>query len=270
MTVAKEFTFSQSSMQSYLNCPYQFYLKYVRHLDWPSALLDPWNPAEVERQSGIRFHQLVHNHFLGVKDTLLEKHAQQDSDPKMADWLSNFKNSALIPEGESTYPELLVYASLAGYNFSAKFDLLLLSDKNIHIFDWKTSKCSPKAEWLRKRVQTHLYPLLAISEHQRSFPGNNPLEIIFTYWEASFPDQPIQFTFEQADIQFAQKIVINLASEITAKPLESFNKTARIERCNYCLFRTYCQRPTANSYNLELEHELLFSGQDIIEISEEN
>lgn len=269
MTVANDFTFSQSSLQSYLNCQFQFYLKYVRNLDWPSALLDPWNPTEIERQSGIRFHQLVQNHFLGVPEALLNKHAQEDGNPKMTEWLANFLKSAATNEGGSFYPELSVYARIEDFNFSAKFDLLVLDEKKTHIFDWKTSKNPPRTEWLRKRVQTQLYPLLARSAHQKQFPDQIAPAIDFTYWEASFPDKSIHFAFEQSDLQYAEQLICGLASEIVSKPLDSFNKTTRIEKCTYCLYRTYCQRATVNSENTELEQELLFTGQDFVDKPEE-
>lgn len=263
MNLTSDFVFSQSSLQSYLNCEYQFYLKYARQLDWPSALLDPLNAAEVERQSGIRFHQLVYNYFLGVPQADLIRQAREDANPMMTEWLGNFLRSGLFSGDEIAYPELATYASIAGYHLSGKFDLLLLDGSRIHIFDWKTSKRPPKSEWLRKRVQTQLYPLLARSLYQSRFAGEPTPEIRFTYWEASFPEQSIRFEFEPADLQRSQEFILHLAGEITSKPLDSFDKTVHTERCTYCLFRTYCQRPETDSYNSELENDLLFIEQDV-------
>ena len=270
MNLANDFTFSQSSLQSYLNCQYQFYLKYMRQLDWPSALLDPWNPAEIERQSGIRFHQLVYNHFLGVPEFELMKHASEDPNPKMAEWLENFKNSIFFNQEDTVFTELSVQTTLARYRFSAKYDLLVLREKEIHIFDWKTSKRPPKSEWLRKRIQTQLYPLLARSTYQQKFSGHKNPTIIFTYWEASYPTETIEFVFDDNELQIAQASILRLAEEIVSKPVESFRRTDRIERCSYCLFRSYCQRPTTDSYNIELEHELLFAEQDLVSEPEKN
>ena len=268
MNLTSDFVFSQSSLQSYLNCQYQFYLKYARQLDWPSALLDPLNAAEIERQSGIRFHQLVYNYFLGVPETDLIRQGREDANPKMTEWLGNFLKSGLFSGDETAYPELSVNASLESFLVSGKFDLLLLDGEKILIFDWKTSKRPPQSEWLRKRVQTQLYPLLARSLHQSRFPGAPIPKIRFTYWEASFPEQSIQFDFEPSDLQRSQGFIIQLASEITSKPLDSFDKTLHTERCAYCLFRTYCQRPETDSYNSELENELLFTEQYVTDIKE--
>jgi len=79
------FVFTQSNLQSFLNCPYQFYLRYVLHFQWPAAQARDLLQFEADRLAGARFHQLVHQLFLGV------------SLPKLSQMAKTTQIHALLP-----------------------------------------------------------------------------------------------------------------------------------------------------------------------------
>ena len=53
------FAFSQSSLQSYVNCPRRFWLAYVEQLSWPALEAQPYDELEQQLKLGGQFHQLV-------------------------------------------------------------------------------------------------------------------------------------------------------------------------------------------------------------------
>ena len=60
------FSFSQSSLQSFLSCAYQFRLRYLDQLVWPAQLTRDQATFERDRQAGIRLHHLIHQYILGI------------------------------------------------------------------------------------------------------------------------------------------------------------------------------------------------------------
>jgi len=261
------FSFSQSSLQSYLNCRHQFFLRYIQRLNWPSSLLDPWNPAEIERQAGIRFHRLAQNFFLGVPEEVIRTHAVNDDDSRMDVWVSNLINAFKSHIGSEASPEMTMTGKIGPFSATAKFDLLVIKAHEIHIYDWKTSRHAPKAGWLRRRVQTQLYPLLALRAYQQK-TGNTVIpQINFTYWEASFPANPIIFSIGENDLRQSEEYLIDLMTEITHQPTDNFYKTTHQDRCAYCLYRTYCHRQLTDANNLELEQDMRFTDFELPDIS---
>lgn len=259
MNLPESFTFSQSALQAYASCQFHFYLRYGSNLEWPSAMFDPLHPAELERQAGIRFHQLAQNYFLGVDVGILKAFAEQDAHPQMAKWFSSFLDIGFENITGMKFPELSVNASFTHSNFYGKFDLLVIEKTRIEIFDWKTSNKPMQSAWLRNRAQTRLYPLLARTVFEKEFP-TEPLPIIhFTYWEAALPESPIRFLFDQAGLVDAENLTMSTVQEILSKDFADFHKTEHLNHCTYCQFRTYCQRSVNEDYNSDLENELLIS-----------
>lgn len=266
MNLDNHFSFSQSSLQSYLNCRYQFFLRYVQKLSWPSALLDPWNPAEIERQAGIRFHRLAQNFFLGVSKEVIRTHAVNDDDTRMGVWVSNLIDTFKLLVDSEASPEMTITGKIGPFSATAKFDLLVIKPHEIHVYDWKTSRHAPKVGWLRQRVQTRLYPLLALHAYRHRNDRDRIPRIIFTYWEASFPANPIIFSITENDLRQSQEYLIDLMTEITHQPADRFYKTTQPDRCAYCLYRTYCHRQLNDASNLELEQDMWFSGFELTDV----
>ena len=59
MRLPKDFDFTQSNLQDYVDCPYRFYLRYGLRLKWPALMVDEALKFEQHGQMGARFHQLV-------------------------------------------------------------------------------------------------------------------------------------------------------------------------------------------------------------------
>ncbi len=87
MLLPEHFTFTQQNLQDYLDCPYRFYLKEIRKLEWPAIESEPVREQEALMQLGTRFHLMCQQYFSGVPLSVLEKHTNE---PLLAEWWQNF------------------------------------------------------------------------------------------------------------------------------------------------------------------------------------
>ena len=150
--ISSDFTFTQSNLQTFNYCRRRFYLRYIRKLIWPAQLVNDPQYAQ-DRDAGVRFHQIVHQHFLGLDAALLRKVAEADPDPRLSAWLADFLTSQMpLLDGE-LFPEALFNTSIANHPLGAKVDLLQIKAGVVKIFDWKTSRQLPNLAALKKQVR---------------------------------------------------------------------------------------------------------------------
>src|SRR5512136_1199306 len=97
------FTFSQSSLQDYFDCPRRFRLRYIDRLAWPAVESEPLLENEKRQQGGQLFHRLVQQHRIGLP---AEKLAPLASTPDLHRWWENYLGADLEINGYAQYPEL--------------------------------------------------------------------------------------------------------------------------------------------------------------------
>ena len=82
------FTFSQSSLQDYADCPRRFQLRYMDQLSWPAVDSEPVVENERRQIEGQLFHRLVQQYLLGVP---FENLSPMANTPNLERWWNNFK-----------------------------------------------------------------------------------------------------------------------------------------------------------------------------------
>ena len=247
MTLPVDFTFSQSNLQDYRDCPYRFYLRYILHTRWPALIVEDALKFEQRGQSGARFHRLVQQYLLGVPEERLQALVNSDPNPDLIHWWNNFLE--VIPpllEGDR-FVETTLTTTLSGYRLLAKYDLILIQPGGRQvIFDWKTSQKRPRKDWLEDRVQTRLYQFLlacsgsGLKGRELAAPENSEMQ----YWFASFPAAPIKLPYDPSAFELDRDYFTNLIEEITNKTADSFIKTGDETRCRFCIYRAHCDRGT--------------------------
>ena len=105
MTLPTDFTFSQSRLQDYLDCPRRFELRHLQKLAWPAVQSEPVLARERQMDLGERFHQLVHQHQVGLPAALLE---QQLDDPALIAWWESYLAFAPHHLSGRRYPEFVL------------------------------------------------------------------------------------------------------------------------------------------------------------------
>lgn len=223
-------------------------MRYVRKLIWPAQLVSDQQYTQ-DKEAGVRFHRLVHQHFLGFDQTLLRKVAEADSDVRLVAWLEAFFASQICCLKGKLFPEALYTTSVAGQPLSAKVDLLQIEDGSVKIFDWKTSRQLPKINSLQKQAQSKVYPLVV----SRVFNEINLQNLKMVYWEANFPDTVIEINSSQADWQNYELEIANAITLILSINKEEFVPTPDERKCSWCEYLSYCQRGKATQDNTDFE-----------------
>ncbi|HZW04842.1 MAG TPA: PD-(D/E)XK nuclease family protein, partial [Anaerolineaceae bacterium] len=121
MTLPSDFVFSQQKLQDYLDCPHRFELRYLEQVAWPAPLTEPVQELERHLLLGSRFHQMVHRHRIGIPVETIERGID---DPLLADWWRSYRSGEPAGLPRLQFPEFTLTATLGGFRFVAKIDLL--------------------------------------------------------------------------------------------------------------------------------------------------
>ena len=248
MTLPDTFDFTQSNLQDYIDCPYRFYLRYIRHAKWPALVVDDALEFEQRGQTGGRFHRLIQQYLLDIPEERLTDQAAADPSPELFSWWEDFLQFVPPLLDGSRFVETLLSSGLAGHRLVAKYDLVLAQPSGkLIIYDWKTGRRLPKVEWLRDRIQTRLYRFLLVQS--RSVLSDQretlPEQIEMNYWFAAHPELPIKLPYTSEEYQKDLAFFTGLIDEITDLPEEGFSRTADQAKCRYCVYRSHCDRGTA-------------------------
>ena len=266
MALPENFQFSQSSLQDYVDCPRRFQLRYIQHRAWPALESEQAMDNELFMQRGSQFHQMAHQYLLGVPE---EKIANQFADDEVIQrWWQNFTHIDLGGFGNLsglTLPEVSLSAPIDDYRIMAKYDLLFLKNLSVSadepetssepddpkefeaiIYDWKTSLKRPKRQWLVKKLQSKVYPYILVKTGAQIAPqAGNPIapeQIEMIYWYTDYPDQPAHFPYSQEQFETDEAYLSNLIAEIKTLGDEDAQLTEDERRCQYCNFRSLCNR----------------------------
>jgi len=245
MILPADFDFTQGNLQDYLDCPYRFYMRYIKRTKWPALVVGDALEFEARGQAGGRFHRLVQQYMLGVPEDRIDEMADEDPNNDLRAWWDGFLSH--VPpwlDGER-WVETTLTAELADYRLVAKYDLIL-SDSNggLTIFDWKTSQKLPRKDWLLERVQTRLYRLVLL-EASPLFTGGGPLtadHITMNYWFTAQPQTPVALPYQTSTYQRDRGDLSQLIEEISSSKPSDFRRTDDLKKCHFCIYRSHCDR----------------------------
>jgi len=234
------FTFSQSSLQDYADCPRRFQLRYIDQLAWPAVDSEPMVENERRQQEGQLFHRLVQQHRLGLPADDLARLANT---PDLARWWGNYTASGPALDGYTTFSESTLSAPLVAHRLVAKYDLIALDSNKAIIVDWKTYARRPRDEWMAARWQTRVYRALLALAGSHLMPSRTPIhpeQIEMMYWYADFPGEPASFKYSAAQFKRDWSAIEKVAKEISS--IKEFPMTEDEKMCRFCIFRSYCDR----------------------------
>src|ERR1700752_4635332 len=252
-------TFSQSSLQDYVDCARRFQLRYLERLSYPAVESEPALENEKHQQEGEYFHRLVQQHLIGIPDEQVSKLANT---PNLQRWWDNWKDFRNLQNLGSLYTEATLSAPLGNFRLLAKYDLIDINDSKAIIYDWKTYRKRPRNEWLSARMQTRVYRALLVKAgaHLNNGQPFEPEQIEMIYWFADFPNEPARFTYNSAQYKRDWDTFTKLVDEITSG--SSYPLTDDRQKCAYCTYRSYCERGIRagdmDQAEAEMESEELF------------
>lgn len=212
------------------------------------------------------FHRLVQQHWLGLPTDKLTRMANTSA---VSQWWENYLNYDFKLDDYVTFPELNLTTQVGKHRLTAKYDLVAVGQDKVYIFDWKTYQKRPREEWMAVRYQTRVYRSLLVQAG--SYLNENkpfsPEQVEMIYWLANFPNQPIRFPYLTAqsvrDRQHLNQVITRIDEQ------DEFPLTADEKKCNYCLYRSYCDRGiSAAALEDEYEPQLEMSERTLDQISE--
>ncbi|HUH96564.1 MAG TPA: PD-(D/E)XK nuclease family protein [Anaerolineales bacterium] len=231
------FTFSQSSLQDYADCPRRFQLRYLEHLNWPAVDSEPVLENERRQAEGQLFHRLVQQVLLGVPSQVLSPMAHP---PNLERWWNNFEKEFAALQG--LRPEFALSAPIGNHRLEAKYDAVAIRDNRALIYDWKTYAKRPRDEWMAARWQTRIYRALLVQAggHLNNGRPFKPEQLEMIYWYADFPSQPARFPYDAAQFKRDWSAIEKVVDEISAA--QAFPLTEDEKMCRFCVYRSYCER----------------------------
>lgn len=240
MNLPDDFTFSQSSLQDYVDCARRFELRYIKQLRYPALEVQHALEYEERMRQGARFHKMAQQYLLDVPDDLLEKSLGDDDE--LAGWWQTFMDYGLAGLPPQRYTEITLQTYLHDYRLIAKYDLLAIEPGGqAVIVDWKTSTFIPSVSSLRRRLQTAVYRYVLAQAGAYLYGETIPPESIrMIYFFAARDGQCIAFDYSKRQMQADEAELLQLIGDIQTAQL--FPLTEQEKRCRYCRFRSHCNR----------------------------
>jgi len=184
---------SQSHLNLLSTCPRKFQYIYIEQFA---------SPCTVQQQShlslGNRFHRFMQQRELNLptEPILEEDEALKQSFNAIAEAAPNI----VYPQPQTwRYAEHRRTLLKGQFLLTGIYDLLILSDTQAEIIDWKTYPQPPNHQQLAKNWQTRLY-LYLLAETSHYWPD----QIQFTYWFIKVPQKPTSLTFQYTQDQHQQ------------------------------------------------------------------
>jgi hypothetical protein len=184
----------------------------------------------------------VHQRELGIS---VEQLSAAITDANLRRWWVNYleKGPGGVPGAH--YPELVLSAPLGSHRLLAKYDLLAVqTGQRAVILDWKTYRRRPEADWLAERMQTRVYPYLLVraGSHLNEGQPFEPHQVEMVYWFANFAEDPVSFLYGPDRYGEDEAYLNSLVEEIENLAETEFELTADKQRCDFCPYRSLCER----------------------------
>ena len=242
------FIYSQNSINTYKSCPLKFKYKYIDKINWRQDDIGSREYYE-SLVVGSEFHLLCERYFSNIPLGINE-----NTNPKFIKWIEKIKK--LLPMcSESRHmiylPEYEIRYSIDGNVITAKYDLIIIKDNSIEIWDWKTENKKVDYKNAQNRIQTIVYMLLA----KEVIPKLYNIDVDFKnismkYYQPEFEDEPITISYsEEIHNSYKNRIIDYINRIKESKYLTSKNTN----HCKYCEFNKLCNGQDVNYSILEEE-----------------
>lgn len=252
----ENFLFSQSSLQDFTVCHRRFLYRYIRKIKWPAVVSEPVEENEAAKRKGQTLHRLIYQHQVGNDVGRLK---EMSAAYGMSDWFANYLAYVQpLMRGEvKTFPEYSQVVQIDGLRLTARYDLVVVSTQHAIIIDWKTSPHPTPKTLLAKRLQTRIYPftLSSFGRISNSHEGFQPEQIEMAYFPVGFPENACVFPYDRKKYQEDREYFRSLMQTILGMPEEEFHLTENPQNCQFCVYRSLCDRgvQAGDSRSSELE-----------------
>ncbi|GAE87012.1 PD-(D/E)XK nuclease family protein [Acetivibrio straminisolvens] len=255
------FLFTQYSISTFEKCPLKFKKRYLEGIKWKSVISE-----EIKRRSDIgrNFHLMARRYFLGI-DTGLTSGIEGYEE--LSKWLEALKSHFPKTDDALYLPEYKLRMAKGTLRLEANFDLVVIKNDGIEIWDWKTQGKSKsnkpwddkqKGERLKGSLQTMVYLFVLKEQAQRVVQREIECsDIRMFYWH---PD-PARIL---AEINYSDEIHEQFGQALKSKidgilqyDYESFDKELYKKNCLYCEFNWFCNNERVDFQAVEEDEDFL-------------
>ena len=248
-----QFCYTQQSLTAFENCPLKFKKRYMEGLNWDS-LPDEASKASLDR--GNSFHLLAQRYFSGIPHGLNENARDYEI---LIKWMRNLESYFPIRPDSVYLPEHTLRSELGGLNLEANFDLIVIEDGQLRIWDWKTHGSRSGSGFkqdetglinmkkkLENSLQTMVY-LYVLQEQVIGDEGTGYLSQIkgksalcMKYWQPEPPHVIAEIDYDTKTHESFRSHLLQLLNKICGYDYSAFDKSLYSKHCKLCEFNWFC------------------------------
>ena len=231
----KYFLYSQNSLNTFKSCPLKFKYKYIDNINWRFDSIESRDYYE-GLKSGSEFHLL---------------------------WIEKIKDIIYIDESKIYLPEYEVRIKIGENYLTAKYDLVIIDDNSIEIWDWKTESQNSSYKNIENRMQTIVYMYLAKEVIQKIYNLNIDTEnISMKYFRLKIDNYPITVKYNKEKHLKSKYIIESFINNISNLDFDGYIQKNK-NHCKYCEFNKLCN-------NKNINYDIIDENIDFDEMIEED
>ena len=145
-------------------------------------------------------------------------------------------------------PEYEVRFNLDGSIITAKYDLIIIDENSIEVWDWKTENVKLEYIKVKDRIQTVVYMFLAKEAVCKIFNLNIDYNNIkMKYYQPQYDDIPIEIIYNERQHELNKSNIIRYIDMINNTNYEKndnykYELIKNDKHCSFCEFNKLCNR----------------------------
>lgn len=237
----RNFIYSQNSINTYKSCPLKFKYKYIDKINWKQD--DESSRSYYENlKLGTDFHLICERYFNNIPTGI--EHSKNHS---FNIWLDKIKRLIVLDNKNIYLPEYEVRVKLGEDTIQAKYDLVIINENSITIWDWKTENRKLDYKNVENRMQTIIYLFLAkeviTKIHNKDISYEN---ISINYYQPEYYNEPITIRYSEEKHIQNERNIKNYIDIIRKTPYENEHILKNQNHCKFCEFNKLCNNEDIN------------------------
>lgn len=251
----KYFLYSQNSLNTFKSCPLKFKYKYIDNINWRLDSIESRDYYE-GLKSGSEFHLLCERYFKNIP-------IGENISEEFKLWIEKIKDIIYIDESKIYLPEYEVRIKIGENYLTAKYDLVIIDDNSIEIWDWKTESQNSSYKNIENRMQTIVYMYLAKEVIQKIYNLNIDTEnISMKYFRLKIDNYPITVKYNKEKHLKSKYIIESFINNISNLDFDGYIQKNK-NHCKYCEFNKLCN-------NKNINYDIIDENIDFDEMIEED
>lgn len=254
--IPEGFLFTQQSLSTFASCPLKFRKRYIENLKWNSY---PDEDVKKRLDMGNDFHLIANRYFLGINDEWIE-------DEELSRWVQNLKHSFPIIEDYVYLPEYKIRMSDSIIRLEANYDLIIVKNEEIEVWDWKTHYSKPGQDKAKRRASLHnklqTIVYMFVLKEQLKLISKKEFEchkISMNYWQPDPPETIEKIVYSDEKHRLFKEEIESRIQRIYDYNYMEFDKENFTEHCKICEFNWFCNNERVDFKALEEDEDFLDS-----------